>query len=96
MFDKLFIICYNSVVANITLNIRITLNTYRKGGGTVAKQINFLREASQQRTVALYKDQEEKIQQYSEKLGKKLGYTDIIREGVDIILEELEKRVANK
>ena len=62
----------------------------------MAKQINFLREASQQRTVALYKDQEEKIQQYSEKLGKKLGYTDIIREGVDIILEELEKRVANK
>jgi hypothetical protein len=59
-------------------------------------QISFLREASKQRTVALWKDQEGKILELGEKLGKNLGYTDIIREGVDRILEELEKKVANK
>lgn len=58
---------------------------------TIQAQLSFMRETSSQRTVALYKDQEKEIELLSRKLKKKLGYADIVREGVDIVLSELRK-----
>lgn len=97
MFDKIFIICYNSLVPNITSNIRTNITRDMEGGDTMEQTpLSFLREASQQRSISLYRDQEQKIKEFSEKLGKKLGYTDIIREGVDIVLAKLAEQVPSK
>lgn len=53
-------------------------------GGT-----NLLRKPAKQRTVALWKDQETDIALLSAELGQDLSYTDLVREGVDIVLRQL-------
>ena len=60
--------------------------------GEMEKTFGFSREKASQRTISLFKDQEDKIAQLAEKLGKKLGYADVVREGVDLVLAELEKQ----
>lgn len=58
------------------------------------KDILCLRTPAKQRAVALYKDQEEDIQRINAKLsGKKISYTDIVREGVDRVLKDLKESV---
>jgi hypothetical protein len=57
---------------------------------------NMGRKIADQRTVALYKDQEEKIQELNKKFGLNLKYVDIVREGVDHILSEVEKTMGKK
>lgn len=59
------------------------------------RDILCIRTPAKQRAVALYEDQEKEIRELNEKLpGKqKISYTDIVREGVDRVLEDLKKSV---
>ena len=54
-----------------------------------------LRKPAKQRAVALWNDQEKRIKELNEKLGEesKISYTDIVREGVDRVLEDLESTI---
>lgn len=54
-----------------------------------------VRELAPQRTVSLYKDQEELIAKISEELGINIKIATLIREGVDLVLEEIEKHLNN-
>lgn len=62
-----------------------------QGGKIMSQLIQVLRKASPQRTISLWRDQEERIERLSRDLGIKLKYTDIVREGVDKLLEEIER-----
>ena len=50
------------------------------------------RELAKQRTVSLYKDQEEEIARLAE-IGVKVQYTDIVRLGVDLALKQLREEL---
>lgn len=50
------------------------------------------RELAKQRTVSLYKDQEEEIARL-DKMGVKIQYTDIVRIGVDLALKQLREEL---
>lgn len=54
-----------------------------------------LRKPAKQRAVALWNDQEKRIKELNEKLGEenKISYTDIVREGVDRVLKDLESTI---
>lgn len=54
-----------------------------------------VRELAPQRTVSLYKDQEELIAKISEEHGINIKIATLIREGVDLVLEEIEKHLNN-
>jgi hypothetical protein len=57
---------------------------------------NIGRKIADQRTVALYQDQEKKIQELNKEYGLNIKYVDIVREGVDLVLKEVEKQVSGK
>lgn len=50
-------------------------------------------ELSTQKTLALYKRQEDKINEINDKYGLSLKIPQIVREGVDLVLAELEKQL---
>lgn len=50
------------------------------------------RELAKQRTVSLYKDQEEEIARL-DKMGVKVQYTDLVRIGVDLALKQLKEEL---
>lgn len=50
------------------------------------------RELAKQRTVSLYKDQEEEIARL-DRMGVKIQYTDIVRIGVDLALKQLREEL---
>lgn len=52
-----------------------------------------IRELSNQRTVSLYKDQEERIEQLRKKYNLNIKLSKLVREGVDLILAQLEKQL---
>ncbi len=52
-----------------------------------------IRELSTQRTVSLYKDQEERIEQLRKKYNLNIKLSKLVREGVDFILAQLEKQL---
>ena len=54
-----------------------------------------VRELAPQRTVSLYKDQEELIAKISEEHGINIKIATLIREGVDLVLEEIKKHLNN-
>ena len=54
-----------------------------------------VRELAPQRTVSLYKDQEELIAKISEEHGINIKIAALIREGVDLALKEIEKYLNN-
>lgn len=54
---------------------------------------NIIRELSTQRTVSLYKDQEERIEQLRKKYNLNIKLSKLVREGVDLILAQLEKQL---
>lgn len=54
-----------------------------------------VRELAPQRTVSLYKDQEELITKISEEHGINIKISTLIREGVDLALKEIEKHLNN-
>ena len=54
-----------------------------------------VRELAPQRTVSLYKDQEELIAKISEEHGINIKIATLIREGVDLALKEIEKYLNN-
>ena len=53
------------------------------------------RELSKQRTVSLFKDQEDKIEELA-KAGVKLQYAELIRAGVDLALAQIEKELKDR
>lgn len=57
-----------------------------------------VRELSSQRTVSLYKDQEERIDYLKEKYNINIKFSQLVREGVDLILSQIENQLkeANK
>lgn len=61
----------------------------------MAEVCTFLRIPASQRTISLFSDQEKKIKDLSDLIvqsgGKKLVITDVVRQGVDQILEEIRK-----
>lgn len=50
-------------------------------------------ELAPQRTISLFKRQEERVNELNEKFSINLKYADIIREGVDLLLKEIEKQL---
>lgn len=54
-----------------------------------------VRELAPQRTVSLFKDQEELIAKISEEYGINIKIATLIREGVDLALKEIEKHLNN-
>lgn len=50
------------------------------------------RELSKQRTVSLYKDQEEEIAKL-DGMGVKIQYADLIRIGVDLALKQIKEEL---
>lgn len=54
-----------------------------------------VRELAPQRTVSLFKDQEELIAKISEEHGINIKIATLIREGVDLALKEIEKHLNN-
>ena len=50
------------------------------------------RELAKQRTVSLYKDQEEEIARL-DKMGVKVQHTDLVRIGVDLALKQLKEEL---
>lgn len=57
---------------------------------------NLNNELAQQKTLALYKRQEDKIAEINEKFGLNLKIPQVVREGVDLVLAELEKQLENR
>jgi hypothetical protein len=54
-----------------------------------------VRELAPQRTVSLYKDQEELIAKISEEHNINIKISTLIREGVDLALNQIEKHLNN-
>ena len=54
-----------------------------------------VRELAPQRTVSLYKDQEELIAKISEEHNINIKISTLIREGVDLALKEIKKHLNN-
>lgn len=54
-----------------------------------------VRELAPQRTVSLFKDQEELIAKISEEHSINIKISTLIREGVDLALKEIEKHLNN-
>ncbi len=54
-----------------------------------------VRELAPQRTVSLYKDQEELIAKIGEEHNINIKISTLIREGVDLALREIEKHLNN-
>ncbi len=54
-----------------------------------------VRELAPQRTVSLYKDQEELIAKISEEHNINIKISTLIREGVDLALNQIEKYLNN-
>jgi len=54
-----------------------------------------VRELASQRTVSLYKDQEELIAKISEEHNINIKISTLIREGVDLALNQIEKHLNN-
>ena len=54
-----------------------------------------VRELASQRTVSLYKDQEELITKISEEYGINIKIATLVREGVDLALKQIEKHLNN-
>jgi hypothetical protein len=54
-----------------------------------------VRELASQRTVSLYKDQEELIARISEEYNINIKIATLVREGVDLALKEIEKHLNN-
>jgi hypothetical protein len=57
---------------------------------------NLNNELAPQKTLALYKRQEDKINEINEKFGLNIKIPQIVREGVDLVLTELEKQLEDK
>ena len=57
---------------------------------------NLNNELAPQKTLALYKRQEDKIAEINEKFGLNIKIPQIVREGVDLVLAELEKQLSSK
>lgn len=57
---------------------------------------NLNNELAPQKTLALYKRQEDKINDINEKFGLNIKIPQIVREGVDLVLAELEKQLEDK
>jgi hypothetical protein len=55
------------------------------------KQLN--NELAPQRTIALYQRQEDKIKELNEKYSLNLKLAQVAREGVDLVLAELERQL---
>ena len=51
-----------------------------------------IRNLSPQRTISLFKDQEQRINSISEKKGVRISYPDIVRKGVDLVLNQIEEQ----
>jgi hypothetical protein len=51
------------------------------------------RELAPQRTIALYTDQETKLDEISKLLGKKISLSQVVREGLDSMISDLQKKV---
>lgn len=54
-----------------------------------------VRELAPQRTVSLYKDQEELIAKISEEHNINIKIATLVREGVDLALKQIEKHLNN-
>lgn len=52
-----------------------------------------VRELAPQRTVSLYKDQEEQIAKMSEEHDVNIKIATLVREGVDLVLKQIEKQL---
>jgi hypothetical protein len=52
----------------------------------------FLRTLAPQKSISLYEDQEEKIKELGTLLRKKVSRTDVIRNGVDLMLKQFEEQ----
>lgn len=51
------------------------------------------RDLATQRTIALYKDQEELIEKLSEEFGVNIKISKLVREGVDLVLKQLTEQL---
>ena len=52
-----------------------------------------VRELAPQRTVSLYKDQEELIAKISEENDVNIKIATLVREGVDLVIKQIEKQL---
>lgn len=52
-----------------------------------------VRDLAPQRTVSLFKDQEDTIEQLNEEYGINIKLSKLVREGVDIALKEISKQL---
>ena len=52
-----------------------------------------VRELARQRTVSLYKDQEELIAKISEENDVNIKIATLVREGVDLVIKQIEKQL---
>ena len=52
-----------------------------------------VRELASQRTVSLYKDQEELIAKISEENDVNIKIATLVREGVDLVIKQIEKQL---
>jgi hypothetical protein len=52
-----------------------------------------VRELASQRTVSLFKDQEELIDKLNEKYGINIKFAKLVREGVDLALKQIEQQL---
>jgi hypothetical protein len=46
-----------------------------------------------QRTVSLYSDQELKIKEFNEKYNLDLKFADMVREGIDLLINQIEEEL---
>ena len=53
--------------------------------------ISTTRALSPRRTIALFKDQEEAVEELSKRTGTNINVTSLVRAGMDLALRELEK-----